>query len=141
MQDDLKQRFRTIWELDPATLVDLAATRGPFVDQSQSLTLYLTDTSFESVVSDSAAIIRYDHLCCIFQARLHIRAWQKGLKTAVYYTRTRSITTALPFGLARPPPQVTSTGGVGKRVDTSGVQVLGSDESIRADVECHSCAA
>jgi ribonucleoside-diphosphate reductase alpha chain len=70
LPDDVKSLFRTVWELPQRSLIDLAAARGPYVDQSQSLNLFLAAPTIDKLSS----MYRY--------------AWQSGLKTT-YYLRSR----------------------------------------------------
>jgi ribonucleoside-diphosphate reductase alpha chain len=73
LPDDVKALFRTAWELPQRSLIDLAADRGPYVDQSQSLNLFLA----EPTIGKLSSMYRY--------------AWQSGLKTT-YYLRSRPAT-------------------------------------------------
>ncbi|PIL26481.1 hypothetical protein GSI_12239 [Ganoderma sinense ZZ0214-1] len=68
--DDIKAVYKTIWDIDPTDIIDMAVDRSPFIDQSQSLTL--------SVRNPTPEVLK----------RLMIRAWRKGLKTGLYYLRT-----------------------------------------------------
>jgi ribonucleoside-diphosphate reductase alpha chain len=70
LPDDVKALFRTVWELPQRSLIDLAAARGPYVDQSQSLNLFLAAPT----IGKLSSMYRY--------------AWQSGLKTT-YYLRSR----------------------------------------------------
>lgn len=81
--DELKQIYRTAWELPMKSLIDMAAERGPFVDQSQSLNLFIESPSIGKLSS------------------MYLYAWKRGLKTT-YYLRSRPTTritqTTLPGG-------------------------------------------
>lgn len=68
---DLKGLYKTAWELSMKTLIDMAADRGPYVCQSQSLNLFVDDLNFKRLSS------------------MHFYAWKRGLKTGVYYLRSR----------------------------------------------------
>jgi ribonucleoside-diphosphate reductase alpha chain len=70
LPDDVKALFRTVWELPQRSLIDLAAARGPYIDQSQSLNLFLAAPT----IGKLSSMYRY--------------AWQSGLKTT-YYLRSR----------------------------------------------------
>jgi ribonucleoside-diphosphate reductase alpha chain len=61
------------------TLIDMAAQRGAYVCQSQSLNLYVADPDFRKLTS------------------MHVYAWQQGLKTGIYYLRTKSVVKAQQF--------------------------------------------
>jgi ribonucleotide reductase alpha subunit len=71
VSDELKSIFRTIWEIPQKSLIDMAADRAPFVDQSQSMNLFVSDPTPDRLSS------------------MHFYGWQKGLKTGMYYLRTR----------------------------------------------------
>jgi ribonucleoside-diphosphate reductase alpha chain len=69
--DDLQALYKTAWELPMKALIDMAADRGPFVCQSQSLNLFVAEPTFKKLSS------------------MHFYAWRRGLKTGCYYLRTR----------------------------------------------------
>jgi len=70
--DKLKQVYRTVWEISQKSLIDMSADRGPFVDQSQSLNIFMEDPTSAKLTS------------------MHFHGWRKGLKTGMYYLRTRA---------------------------------------------------
>jgi len=69
--DKLKSVYRTVWEISQKSLIDMSADRGPFVDQSQSLNIFMEDPTSAKLTS------------------MHFHGWRKGLKTGSYYIRTR----------------------------------------------------
>ena len=69
--DRLKQVYRTVWEIPQKSLIDMSADRGAFIDQSQSLNIFMEDPSVAKLTS------------------MHFYGWRKGLKTGMYYLRTR----------------------------------------------------
>lgn len=71
--------FKTVWEIKQKTLIDMAADRGPYVCQSQSLNLFLADPDYRKLTS------------------MHFYAWRKGLKTGIYYLRTKAAASAQKF--------------------------------------------
>jgi ribonucleoside-diphosphate reductase alpha subunit len=75
----IRDLYKTTWELSQKTLIDLAADRTPFIDQSQSLNLYIEDLTFAKFNS------------------MHFYGWSKGLKTGCYYLRSRSASRAQTF--------------------------------------------
>ena len=77
--ESLRRVYRTVWEIKGKCLVDLAADRGIFIDQSQSLNVHMTDASFSKLTS------------------MHFYAWQSGLKTGMYYLRSQAAAEALKF--------------------------------------------
>jgi ribonucleotide reductase alpha subunit len=70
--EDIRYRYKDVWEIPQRVLLDLAIIRNKFVDQSQSLNLYHSDAKYGKI----ASALMY--------------AWKGGLKTGVYYTRTKS---------------------------------------------------
>lgn len=77
--EDLQKIFKTVWEIKQKTLIDMAADRGPYICQSQSLNLFLGDPDYRKLTS------------------MHFYAWRKGLKTGIYYLRTRAVASAQKF--------------------------------------------
>ena len=86
----LKERYKTVWEIKQKTLIDMAAARGAFICQSQSLNLFIQDPTIAKLSS------------------MHFYAWKQGLKTGIYYLRTKSAVQAIKFTVdaqAQPQPQ------------------------------------
>ena len=77
--DELKAKYKTVWEMSQKVLIDQAADRGRFVCQSQSLNLFLEDPNTSRISS------------------MHMYAWKQGLKTGMYYLRTRPKARAVQF--------------------------------------------
>jgi ribonucleotide reductase alpha subunit len=104
--DDLKALYKTVWEIKQRTLVDMAADRGAFIDQSQSFNVHMSDPNFGKLTSlhfyawkvRSPAFFRsktfHAHLS-MWTASLD--ALQAGLKTGMYYLRTRAAADAIKF--------------------------------------------
>jgi ribonucleoside-diphosphate reductase alpha chain len=78
--DDLKRVYATVWDVPQRAVIDHAAARGPYVDQSQSMNLYMQSPSFQKL------------------SRALIYAWQKGLKTGLYYLRSAPAKEAVKYG-------------------------------------------
>ena len=76
---DLKDLYKTVWEIPQKTLIDLARDRAPFICQSQSLNLFLVEPSYAKLTS------------------MHFYAWKQGLKTGCYYLRTKAASSAQKF--------------------------------------------
>jgi len=76
---DVQALFKTVWEIKQKVLIDMAADRGPYVCQSQSLNLFMADPDFRKLTS------------------MHFYAWRKGLKTGIYYLRTKAKASAQKF--------------------------------------------
>jgi ribonucleoside-diphosphate reductase alpha chain len=73
----LREVYKTVWEIKARCLIDLAADRGRFIDQSQSLNVHMTDVTYSKLTS------------------MHFYAWKSGLKTGMYYLRTQAAAEAL----------------------------------------------
>jgi ribonucleoside-diphosphate reductase alpha chain len=73
--EHLIQKYKTIWEISQRELIDMAADRAPFIDQSQSMNIYMGNPTLSKITSS------------------HFHSWEKGLKTLCYYVRTKSIST------------------------------------------------
>jgi len=77
--EHIKELYKTVWEIPQRILIDLAAGRGPYICQSQSLNLYLPEPTFGKMTS------------------MHFYGWEKGLKTGQYYLRSRPARDAIKF--------------------------------------------
>ena len=76
---NLKELYKTVWEISQKAIIDMAADRGAFICQSQSMNLFLQDPNFGKLSS------------------MHFYAWQKGLKTGMYYLRSKAATDPIKF--------------------------------------------
>jgi ribonucleoside-diphosphate reductase alpha chain len=77
--EETQKLYKTSWEIKQKTLIDMAAARGAFICQSQSLNLFVADPNYAKLTS------------------MHFYAWKKGLKTGLYYLRTRAPVMAQKF--------------------------------------------
>ena len=99
--DDVKAVFRTAFELDPHDLIDMAAARGPFIDQSQSFSLFVGQPTSAILVSLLSRPLNTYSNCADLQMDLALHAWRSGLKTGAYYVRSKPATDPQPFGVSR----------------------------------------
>ena len=76
---ELKELYATVWEISQRAVIDMAADRGAFIDQSQSLNIHMAEATFAKLTS------------------MHFYGWKKGLKTGMYYLRTRPAVDAIKF--------------------------------------------
>ena len=74
---DLKEIYKTVWETSQRVVIDMSCDRAPFIDQTQSMNLWLANPTFGKINS------------------MHMYAWKKGLKTGMYYLRSRSVVDAV----------------------------------------------
>lgn len=77
--DEIKDLYKTVWEIKQKVLIDMAADRGPFICQTQSLNLFIENPSFAKLTS------------------MHFYGWKRGLKTGMYYLRTKAAAEAIKF--------------------------------------------
>jgi ribonucleoside-diphosphate reductase alpha chain len=81
---EIKEIYRTVWEIKQKSILEMSADRGAYIDQSQSLNIHMEDTNFGKLSS------------------LHFSAWKLGLKTGMYYLRTRPAVDAIKFTIKQP---------------------------------------
>lgn len=79
---DIKELYRTVWEIKQRSIIDMAADRGAYICQSQSMNLFVSEPNFAKLSS------------------MHFYGWKKGLKTGMYYLRTKAATDAIKFTVA-----------------------------------------
>ena len=77
--EEIRERYRTVWEMKMKDIIDMSADRAPFICQSQSLNLFVTDPTVSKLTS------------------MHFYGWKKGLKTGMYYLRTQAVVDAIKF--------------------------------------------
>lgn len=79
--DDIKNIYKTVWEISQKTIIDMAADRGKFIDQSQSMNLFVESPTMSKISS------------------MHMYAWKSGLKTGMYYLRSKAKARPIQFSL------------------------------------------
>merc|ERR1711962_806612 len=77
--DEIKQLYKTVWEVSQKTILQMAADRGAFIDQSQSLNIHVAEPNYGKLTS------------------MHFYGWKLGLKTGMYYLRTKAAAAAIQF--------------------------------------------
>ncbi|PRD34977.1 UNVERIFIED_CONTAM: Rrm1 [Trichonephila clavipes] len=113
--EDVKQLYRTVWEIPQKNLLKMAADRGPFIDQSQSLNVHLAQPTFARITSmhfygwrlfhsysksyNIALVSTYSTVRLIFGSAKsnYYYFFEKGLKTGMYYLRTQPAANPIPF--------------------------------------------
>ena len=105
--DNIRNTFKTVWETSNKVLIDMAADRGRFICQSQSLNLFVEKPNFNNLSS------------------MHMYAWKSGLKTGLYYLRTRPVAQAQKFTIEP-----------GKRPENKPVLACSRDNP-----DCEACSA
>lgn len=102
---NLKDIYKTVWEISQKVIIDLSADRGAYICQSQSLNIHITDPNFGKLTS------------------MHFYAWKKGLKTGMYYLRSNAATEAIKFTLDKSalqkPEEKEEVVAVGERISAT----------------------
>jgi ribonucleoside-diphosphate reductase alpha chain len=76
---NIKDLYKTVWEISQKAIIDMSADRGAYICQSQSMNVHIQDPNFGKMTS------------------MHFYAWKKGLKTGMYYLRSKAATDAIKF--------------------------------------------
>jgi ribonucleotide reductase alpha subunit len=76
---NIKDIYKTVWEISQRIIIDMSADRGAYICQSQSMNVFMQDPNFGKLTS------------------MHFYAWKKGLKTGMYYLRSQAATSAIQF--------------------------------------------
>ena len=103
---DVQERYKTSWELKQRTLIDMAAARGAFIDQSQSLNLFVAEPTYSKLTS------------------MHFYGWKAGLKTGCYYLRTKAPVVAQKFTVD---PRLLASIAAGTSTMSSAASASGTD--------------
>ena len=88
--ENIKLLYKTVWELSMRDIIDMSADRGAFIDQSQSLNLFVESPNMGKLTS------------------MHFHAWKKGLKTGMYYLRTKAASAAIKFTVKKKEEKVST---------------------------------
>merc|ERR1719419_314349 len=81
--DEMKLLYRTVWEISQKSIIDMAADRAPFIDQTQSMNIFISQPNFQKMSS------------------MHFYGWKKGLKTGMYYLRSKPAANAIKFTIEK----------------------------------------
>ena len=119
--EHLIPKYKTIWEISQKELINMAADRAPFIDQSQSMNIYMSNPTLSKITSS------------------HFHSWEKGLKTLCYYVRTKAISTgakhlALDMTKREPIKKVETP-----KVDFSDISLPQKPDS--SEFECFGCSS
>ena len=116
--DNLKAIYKTVWEISMRDILDMAADRGMFIDQSQSLNLFMESPNMGKLTS------------------MHFYAWKKGLKTGMYYLRSKPASSAIKFTVKKNAQTNMSPGiSSGATSDTADAVPAATAEPTAAEVE------
>lgn len=120
---EIRRLYKTVWEISQKRILDLAADRGAFIDQSQSLNIHMAAPSIAKLTS------------------MHFHGWKAGLKTGLYYLRTQPAVEAIKFTLA---PDVAAA-ETAKKVDSKGAIPVQAQEALACSLDnpgaCTSCGS
>jgi ribonucleoside-diphosphate reductase alpha chain len=108
--DNLKELYKTAWEISQKVIIDMSADRGAYIDQSQSLNIFMESANFAKLTS------------------MHFYGWKAGLKTGMYYLRTKAARDAIKFTVDKAKLEEPSS----KSVDEEVVSV----EQRQAEIAC-----
>lgn len=122
---DIKVLYKTVWEIKQRIIVDMAADRGAYIDQSQSLNIHMADAKTGPLTS------------------MHFHGWRRGLKTGMYYLRTRPAVNAIKFTVDV--ADATAMSGAAVVEATSGAHQIGTDSELECSLvnreNCVSCGS
>merc|ERR1712241_84342 len=121
---DLRELYKTVWEIKQRIVLDMAADRGAYIDQSQSLNIHMVDASTAKLSS------------------MHFHGWQSGLKTGMYYLRTKAAADAIKFTVEVDKMRKASNGNSAEEKESStrsAIETLKAAELSQAG--CINCSA
>lgn len=127
--DKIKALYKTVWEIPQKVVIDYAADRGAFIDQSQSMNIYFEKPVTVDKSAKGASL--YDRITA-----MHFYGWRKGLKTGMYYLRTTPATEALQFTLK---PVRTAADIESKKIACK--LVRNEQGKVVVDPECEACGS
>jgi len=132
LSSELKELYKTVWEVKQRTVLDMAADRGAYIDQSQSLNIHMTDATTAKLSS------------------MHFHGWGLGLKTGMYYLRTKAAADAIKFTVevdkvrrATSQASVGSNGANAANAETSSVEqkAIEALKSNEPKYACENCSS
>merc|ERR1712093_875036 len=124
LPQELKELYKTVWEIKQRIVLDMAADRGAYIDQSQSLNIHMTDATTAKLSS------------------MHFHGWQLGLKTGMYYLRTKAAVDAIKFTVDV--DSVRKASKAGDVEDAKGMAEQRALEALKAgepNTTCLTCSA
>jgi ribonucleoside-diphosphate reductase alpha chain len=115
---DIKELYKTVWELSMKDIIDMARQRGYFIDQSQSLNLFMENANYSKLTS------------------MHFYGWKSGLKTGMYYLRTKAAVDAIKFTLDNTrkkevPVSVAAAAGEVSAIGEQGKDMAGEVQAVK----------
>merc|ERR1711933_382956 len=120
---DLKELYKTVWEIKQRTVLDMAAARGKYIDQSQSLNIHMVDATTAKLSS------------------MHFHGWELGLKTGLYYLRTKAATDAIKFTVEVDKMRKASTATVEVAKEDVAQRAIEQLKAAAPEAGCLNCSA
>jgi len=118
LPSELKELYKTVWEIKQRIVLDMAADRGAYIDQSQSLNIHMIDATTAKLSS------------------MHFHGWQLGLKTGMYYLRTKAAADAIKFTVEVNQASNASIAAVKPSSEQEAIEKLKSGEPKEACIGC-----
>ena len=119
--DHIKELYKTTWEIKQKNVIDMAADRGAYIDQSQSMNIHMIDANPAKVTS------------------MHFYGWKRGLKTGMYYLRTKAAADAIQFTVEQKKAEDQTVSGLADRAEVSSMDAIAC--SLDSPDDCLSCGA
>ncbi|MEC8540237.1 MAG: ribonucleoside-diphosphate reductase subunit alpha [Candidatus Thermoplasmatota archaeon] len=119
--DHIKEMYKTTWEIKQKNVIDMAADRGAYIDQSQSMNIHMIDANAAKVTS------------------MHFYGWKKGLKTGMYYLRTKAAADAIQFTVEQKKAQDQTVSGLADRAEITSMEAIAC--SLDSPDDCMSCGS
>ncbi len=120
---DIKELYKTVWEIKQRNLIDMAADRGAYICQSQSLNLFVESPTANKLTS------------------MHFYAWKKGLKTGMYYLRTQAATQAVQFTIEKDKAATTASSSSSTEASTGAAEGEITGAVCTMQEGCIACSA
>jgi len=117
---DLKELYKTVWEIKQRIVLDMAADRGAYIDQSQSLNIHMIDVTTAKLSS------------------MHFHGWQLGLKTGMYYLRTKAAADAIKFTVEVDQVKRASAAPAAEKTEEQAIERL---KAVEPKYSCVGCSA
>jgi len=119
--DNIKELYKTTWEIKQKNVIDMAADRGAYIDQSQSMNIHMIDANAAKVTS------------------MHFYGWKKGLKTGMYYLRTKAAADAIQFTVEAKKAEDQTVSGLADRAEVTSLEAIAC--SLDTPDDCLSCGS
>jgi ribonucleoside-diphosphate reductase alpha chain len=118
---NVRDRYKTVWEIKQKVLIDMAADRAPFVCQTQSMNLFVKNPTYKTL------------------SAMHFYSWKKGLKTGIYYLRSQAKTSAQKFSVDL--EKISSGVGGSNNIAVTNNKEIIKEEPKKEESECIMCSS